>query len=96
MNRAAAFLAGALAVAAAPPGGRRARRRRPGPPPAGGRSARRSSVGPDAALEGSLEVAQEGRRGAGRPGAGLRALPRRHRGEALREAARGDRRRCRS
>jgi tetratricopeptide (TPR) repeat protein len=58
VNRTAAILAGALAVALALPGGGLAAD--PRPAPGGGSLGQKKSVGPDAALEGTLEVARKG------------------------------------
>ena len=68
MNRSAAFLAGALALALAlPAGGARAAEARPGPGPGTGSLGQKKSVGPDAALEGTLEVAKKTEQGPAGP-----------------------------
>lgn len=66
MNRSAAILAGALALALAlPTGGVRAADPRGGP--GGGSLGQKKSIGPDAALEGTLEVAKKADQGPAGP-----------------------------
>ena len=66
MNRAAAFLAGALAMASALPAGG-AYAADPRTAPGGGSLGQKRSIGPDAALEGKLEVARKSDQGPAGP-----------------------------
>jgi hypothetical protein len=70
LNRSAALLAGALAAAlAVPAGAPRAAETRPAP--GGGSLGQKRSVGPDAALEGTLEVAKKTDQGPAGPKLGF-------------------------